>query len=72
MTPVRPTLTPAYGRDYASKAAAEADLRADKDFIWNHMMDPEKPVSLPQLHEMGVTSVQIRYAKLRKVAIVHL
>jgi len=69
---VQPTLTPAFGRDYTSKKAAEIDLRADKDFIWNHMMDPEKPVNLPQLIEMGVTKVTLRFNKLRKTAIVTL
>ena len=29
------TLTPAYGRDYTSKAKAEADLRSGKDFVLN-------------------------------------
>jgi hypothetical protein len=27
------TLTPAYGRDYSSKASAEKDLRSGKDFV---------------------------------------
>ena len=29
------TLTPAYGRDYTSKAKAEADLRSGKYFVLN-------------------------------------
>mgnify|MGYP003151300678 FL=1 len=29
------TLTPAYGRDYTSKAKAEADLNGGKDFVLN-------------------------------------
>ena len=62
------TLTPAYGRDYKSKAAIQADIDANRDFILNNIMSPwdGKPVSPSDLK--GET-VQVRYAKLHKVAI---
>lgn len=63
------TLTPAYGRDYASKLAVIADLIAQKDFVdsWSG-----KPINLPQLHELGLKQVNVRYGKLRKVAVINL
>ena len=65
------TLTPAYGRDYKSKKAAEDDFRADKDFILNDIFSSwdGKPINRSQLikdHKM----VKLRYNKLRKSAIV--
>lgn len=35
------TLTPAYGRDYKSKKAVEADWHAGKDFVINDMSHPD-------------------------------
>ena len=65
-------LTPAYGRDYKSKKAVEADFAADKDFIladvtsrWNGM-----PINRSQIVEDGITTVNIRYGKLRKITVV--
>jgi hypothetical protein len=64
-------LLPAYGRDYKSKKAVEADFMADKDFIiadvssmWN-----DKYVNRPQLIDAGVTEVNIRYCNLSKVCV---
>jgi len=65
------TLTPAYGRDYKSKKAIQADLDADKDFIiadFGHRYEG-KPVNKSQLIETGVKQVNVRYSKLRKVAV---
>ena len=60
------TLTPAYGRDYTSKAKVQADLDADRDFI----LQPEgRYINRAQLVELGKAEVRIRYAKLRKVAV---
>ena len=59
-----PTLTPAYGREYKSKAAILADLLADRDFL----MDG-KPVNKSQLLEMGIRNVNVRYKALRQVAV---
>lgn len=58
------TLTPAYGRDYKSKAAILVDFNAGKDFI----LQPQGlPINNAQIAQ-GVT-VNIRYAQLRKVAV---
>jgi hypothetical protein len=59
------TLTPAYGRDYTSKAKAIADWEAGKDFILNDFESRwnGKPVNISQLPG----KVLIRYGKLRKV-----
>lgn len=63
------TVTPAYGRDYNSAKAAKADFNAGKDFILRDMMSPwdGKPVGKSDL--VGKT-VNIRYAKERKVTVV--
>lgn len=63
------TLTPAYGRDYASKMAVIADLIRGKDFVdsWTG-----KLINLPQIQQEGYREVNVRYGKLRKVAVVNL
>lgn len=68
---MRATLTPAYGRDYRSKAAVQRDLHEDNDFILHDVFSPwdGRPVNLPQLIEAGYTDVNVRYSKLRKVAV---
>lgn len=65
------TLLPAYGRDYRNKAAAQADLDASKDFILSDLTSPwdGKPINRPQLAELGVSTVNVRYAKQRRVAV---
>lgn len=56
------TLTPAYGRDYKSQAAAVADFRDNKDWI----LQPDgKPINIEQI-EPG-TVVNLRYSGLRRV-----
>lgn len=59
------TLTPAYGRDYRSKAAVLADLKADKDFLFFG-----KSVNRPQLLETGKPFFNVRYNGLRKVTVI--
>lgn len=54
------TLTPAYGRDYKSKAAVAADFDADKDFLLDG-----KPINKSQIVPMGLKTVNIRYLRLR-------
>lgn len=61
-------LTPAYGRDYKSKKALLADLNADKDFVANSFSGTTY-INSSQLKK-EVSSVQIRYAQQRKVAMV--
>jgi len=59
-------LTPAYGRDYKSKAAVQADFDAGKDFM-ARSFDRDGYITKSELLEMGVKSVQARYGKLAKV-----
>ena len=61
------TLTPAYGRDYRNKADAIADFDAGKDFILQ-TFGASGYVSQEDFAP-GATA-NIRYAQLRKVAIV--
>jgi len=59
------TLTPAYGRDYKSRKAVEADLLAGKDFV---ACDPftNSVTNIPDLAEMGEREVRVRYDRLMK------
>jgi hypothetical protein len=68
------SLVPAYGRDYKSKKAIQADLDADKDFVISDMMNrwDGKPANKRSLLAQGYASVQVRYAKMRKVAVLKL
>lgn len=64
-------LTPAYGRDYRSKAAILADLVANKDFILN-APSGTAVLNLGDLQgdmSSSWSSLQIRYGKLRKVCV---
>lgn len=64
------TLLPAYGRDYKSKAAIQADLDANKDFILSDFGSrwDGKPINREQILEAyGPGKVIVRYAKQRKV-----
>lgn len=65
------TVTPAYGRDYRSRAAAVADWKAGRDFIledvwssWNG-----KPFSIRDTTPGEV--IRIRYAKRARVVLVY-
>jgi len=60
-----PTILPAYGRDYKSKAAILADLNADKDFMISSLN--LSLINRPQLIEMGVSFIVVRYGNQRKV-----
>jgi hypothetical protein len=66
------TVTPAFGRDYKSKAAVKADWDADKDFIIASFIDPwcGKPANKSDLIGAGYTHVELRYAKLTKLIMV--
>jgi len=61
------TLTPAYGRDYKSKAEVLADFDANKDFI---ISDPTsrwdgKPVNKEQMKRGDIVS--FRFARLKRI-----
>ncbi len=60
------TLVPAYGRDYKSKAAVQADFDAGKDFLTSGA-GRSIPVDQAYPAKLGYTSCFIRYAGLRKV-----
>jgi hypothetical protein len=64
------TLTPAYGRDYPSKAKAVEAFNAGKDFILNDFSSPwdGKPISKNDLP--AGEKVVLRYGSLRKTAVV--
>ena len=59
------TLTPAYGRDYTSKAKAEADLRSGKDFVLNAPQGTTY-CSVRDFHKGDVLNV--RYKQHQKIA----
>ena len=56
-------LTPAYGRDYKSKKAIQADFDAGKDFL----MSSGSYVDQKSLAAEGVHKIMARYAKQTKV-----
>ena len=60
------TLTPAYGRDYKSKAAVIEAL-GKADFIINAYGHPYDGKPCSPAADLKGQRVQIRYAKLRKV-----
>jgi hypothetical protein len=60
------TLIPAYGRDYKSKAAVQADLDAHKDFL---LSTSRKPINDDQMRGEGMTHCHVRYDHMRKVGL---
>lgn len=65
-------LSPAFGKDYRSKAEIISSLKGGADFILNDTSSPwfGKPINLPQIKEAGYTGVQVRYSKLRKAVVI--
>lgn len=61
-------ISPAYDRDYKNKAAVEADFRAGKDFKMESIQYGGTYCSINDFAK-GV-KVNLRYAKLTKVAVV--
>lgn len=61
------TITPAYGRDYTSIKAVQADFDAGKDFVYQSF-DGSGYVGKADF-EVGAR-IQARYGKLRKVGMV--
>ena len=64
---MRWTLTPAYGRDYKSKAAVIEAFDAGKDFI---EAASGRYANKASAVEAGVAEVNIRYKALRSVCVV--
>ena len=60
-----PTLIPAYGRDYKSKAAIARDLNSYRDFIISGLY--QTYVNKEQLTAENFNYIVVRYAQLRKV-----
>lgn len=66
-TPTHLTLSPAYGRDYKSKAAVLEDLHAGKDFV---VHPAGCYANLADLRREGVREVTVRYQHMTKALIV--
>jgi hypothetical protein len=64
-TPMIPTLLPAYGRDYKSKADIASDLNANKDFYISGISPAL--INKEQLINEGMKTVVVRYNNQRKV-----
>lgn len=62
------TLTPAFGRDYNSKAAAIADFESGKDFVANDHRGSGY-INKDGCIQIGLKEVNIRYKKLTMVAV---
>lgn len=66
------TVVPAYGRDYRNQKEAKADWESGKDFTVADMSskwDGAK-INLEDAKNYGVGTINIRYAGLRKIAVV--
>ncbi len=63
-------LTPAFGRDYKSKAEVLAAFNAGQDFIISDFGHPSdgRPINRPQIQKDGHRQVQIRFKRLTAVA----
>ena len=59
-------LTPAYGRDYASKAEVRTSLLADQDFI---LQPAGCYANLTSFEAEPGSSLNVRYARLRKITV---
>lgn len=68
------TLTPAFGRDYKSKAAVLADFNENKLFRIADLHHPHsgRTASRSDLLASGVHTVNIRYKQLTRIAVVEL
>ena len=63
------TVVPAYGRDYNSKAALLADWNEDLDF----RAEPRgQYINKEGAIAHGITSIEFRYAKLRKIFVMYI
>ena len=68
----RITVVPAYGRDYKSKATVLADWNANKDFVIQDISSrwDGKPMNKLDAERSGITTVNVRYQRLRKVMVI--
>jgi len=67
----RVTVVPAYGRDYRSKAAVQADWDAGKDFLIQDVSSPwdGKYISKDDAKDAGIREVNVRFKRMRNVAV---
>jgi len=63
------TLTPAYGRDYTSVKKVKADWEANKDFVIADVFHPDSGRYVNKQDLPAGTSVNVRYAAMRKVCV---
>ena len=63
------TISGAYGRDYKSRAAIEADFAAGKDFAVR-TVGSRGYTNREDLLRLGVAEVNVRYAQDRKICVV--
>ena len=68
------TLTPAYGRDYSSKANVLADWDANKDFIIQdiRLSGYVSKSQVPDLIRDGINKIMLRYNKMHMVVLLKL
>lgn len=59
-------LTPAFSRDYPNKKEVEKDFNDNKDF----MTSMGQLINKEQIQGLDIGSINIRYQKLTKVAVV--
>ncbi len=63
------TVIPAYGRDYKSRAAVLADLKAGKDFIGVKFGERDRSINLATWLAMGEEVLSARFWSNRKIAL---
>lgn len=66
------TLVPAYGRDYKSKKAVQADWDAGKDFLIQDISSPHdgRYINKEDAASLKGTTFNIRYKSLTQVAVI--
>ena len=66
------TVSPAYGRDYKSKAAAEKDFRDGKDFLVHNVDGRMTPRIVPcSIRDMAPgVKVELRYKRMESLTFV--
>lgn len=62
-------LTPAYGRDYKSKAEVLADFNADKDFQVHGPTPSGAYTNRADLNRLGLTEVNVRWKRMTMVGV---
>jgi hypothetical protein len=62
-------VSPSYGREYTKKADILADWRANMDFTIESMEQYGRYINLQDAELGDVTSINVRYSNMRKVAV---